>query len=167
MVELIKKINKSGLSPNQYILLYSLKSGINVENFDIDSEIEILKKMGKITNSGEIKDDLFSLELEEKALETHARRIQQIFPPVILGTGIPARGKLHQIKIKLRAFLENYNYDWDLIYAGCKKYVARYKEKKWLFMQNLSTFILDANGDSSLALECDTIEHNHEKDDVL
>lgn len=157
MLELLNKINESGLSPNQYFLIFAIRHKVELKNLDLDKEKEMLEAMGYLKDGELIDDSIVSKHLSEQALRMKAIQFSQIFPPVILNTGVHARGKLAPIRQKLGLFLLQYNYDWDQIYAAANQYINRYKAKGYSYMQNASNFILDKNGDSTLALECDTL----------
>lgn len=158
MLEILKKINESGLSPNQYFLLYALKASLRVDNIDLETEMLALKEGGYL----EEDNQFLSMELNEQAFQHKATQLSQYFPPMILPTGLPARGKKSQVVSKLKVFVSTYPYDWDTIFSATQKYVARYRLQKFLYMQNASNFILDKNGDSTLALECDTLDYSED-----
>lgn len=161
MLEVIKKINETPLSPNQYLLLYALHHNVELKNVDIETEKQSLIEKGYLNNDHSLIDtELVSKELEEKAILEQTRRICSYFPPIILPTGLPARGKHSQIKLKLKIFLQTYNYSWTTIYEATERYVNRYREQRYKYMQNASNFILDKNGDSTLATECEILEHD-------
>lgn len=164
MTEVIKKINESGLSPNQFILLYCLYHELQVKGIDLEAEKRVLIEKGHLNEDGSLGvSQIISKELEEQALLSKTREFARLFPPIILPTKLPARGKLSQVKLKLKLFLQSYSYDWDLIYTATEQYVSRYRDEGYKYMQNASNFILDKNGDSSLAIECETLEYSEEK----
>lgn len=165
--ELVNKINDSGLSPNQYFTLYCLLNKLRLKTVDIKAELAGLEGTGHI-QGGEITSKLFDEEEEEKGLHMRTVDFLQIFPPIYIpGTTIHARGKLHPVKLKLKAFIKTYNYDWDIIYEATDRFIRRHAENGYDYMQCASTFIFDKNGDSTLALECDTLEYNSKKEVAL
>lgn len=161
MTELLNKINNSGLSPNEYFLLFSLINNLEVTNIDKEEEYKKLEKKGHLNNK-EFTDSLLIKELSEQGLKMRVVEYMQIFPPIILPTGVHARGKLSPVLSKFKIFLELYNYDFPTIYAATEQYVTRYREQGYKYMQNASNFLLDKNGDSTLALECDTLGQHEE-----
>lgn len=152
MTEILKRINESGLSPNQYFLIFALTNKLDILNFDIETEKLILEEKGYIEGN-----ELVNKELNEQALNAKAIQFSRYFPPIRLPSGVHARGRLYQIKQKLSIFLQQYSYDWDTIFQATEKYVHFYRSKGYMYMQNASNFILDKNGDSTLALECDSL----------
>lgn len=165
MTEIIQKINESGLSPNQYFLLYALINKLELKTVDIEQETAILESLGHV-DEGVITSSLFDKEMEEKGFKSRVTTYMRIFPCKYLPSGAHARGKDSPVITKLKAFMRAYPYDWDLIYRATEAYVERYKKTGYLYMQNASSFVFDKNGDSTLALECDTIlEYNKENED--
>ncbi len=158
MKEILDKIIESGLTPNQYFLLYGLANKVSVPGIDEKAEIDILENLGHISN-GEVTSDLFDERGEELGFHMKAVNYSRLFPPIILPTGVHARGKLHPVKTKLKAFIKAFPHDWDVIYQATEKYIERYRQAGYLYMQNASNFIFDKNGDSTLALEIDTLEY--------
>lgn len=168
MVDVIKKINETDLSPNQYLLLYALHNKLELKNIDLEAETKQLIAKGQLNDSGGLLSyNITSLELEEKALEACILRYQRVFPPIRLGTAnIPARSKMSQLKIKTKIFLNTYQYDWDTIYEATRQYVERAQSERYRYMQNASSFLLDKNGDSTLALECEILQHSEQRHKV-
>ena len=164
MKEILKRINDSQLSPNEYFLLYGLVYNLTVDNVDTEQTIKGLEEKGHMLD-GVVVSSLFDEEQEDASIHMKAVQFAQIFPPIHLPTGVHARGKLYPLKQKLKAFLRIYNYDWDVIYEAADRYVKRYRDKGYSYMQNAPNFVLDKNGDSALALECDILQYNNVEDD--
>lgn len=156
MIDTLRKINESGLSPNQYFLLFALKNDVEIQNINIEQEKKVLEDMGYMDNS------LLDQEMSEQAFKMKAIYYIQLFPPIVLPTGVHARGRLSQIIQKLKIFVNTYPHSWEKIYEATQKYIDRYRSNGYRFMQNASNFLLDKNGDSTLALECDTLEHSQD-----
>ncbi len=156
MTEILEKIKNSGLSPNQFFLLYAMTKGITAA-VSTESDIKVLEDGGFIKN-GDVINDIFT---DPEGPGFHMRCVNYVryFPPIVLPSGIHARGKMTPVKVKLKAFIKAYPYDWDLIYTATEKYVVRQAHDGYRFMQTASSFIFDKNGDSTLALECDTVEY--------
>lgn len=147
------------------MLLYSIINKVELNNIDIDQETAVLESLGHI-EEGVITSNLFDQELEEKGFRSRVVTYMRLFPCRHLPSGVHARGKESPVIVKLKAFIKAYPYDWDLIYRATEAYVARYKPTGYLYMQNASSFVFDKNGDSTLAIECDTIlEYNKENSD--
>jgi hypothetical protein len=163
LTEILNQINESGLSPNQFFLLYAIKNRLELKNIDTEKEKAYLEDKGYLTDEL-VLNDIFEYQREEEEFNKKATAFQLIFPLAIIPTSrIPARAKKSQVRDKLKAFLKLYKYDWDVIYAAAEQYVDRYKADDYRWMQTASTFILDKNGDSALATECDIIGYNRKE----
>lgn len=162
MHNLIEKIERSNLSPNQYFLLFCLKNGIKPITESAE-DIRILETKGYLGPNkhilpkyGEVFADP---EMEEKALTNNAVRFSRIFPPMILPSGAHSRGHLNVIKPKLKAFIDVYNFDWETIFQAAENYVTRFKQKNYNYMRNCPNFVFNKDGESLLSLECEVVEH--------
>lgn len=172
----LNKLVESKLDPNDYIVLLYLNMNSKEElwfNYEtslesltkkkyIDENRNLTSKAKKLFQSS-ILDLQFheSKKIEDKALTMATIKFIQIFPPIILPSGSPARGGLLIVKNRLKSFIENYQYDWDIIYSAANNYVKRYAEKNYKFMRNCPNFIFNSQGESLLALECDIVQHSN------
>lgn len=164
------------MSPNDYITLLYLK--LKTEDdlwFDYGASLDSLTKKKYIDEDKNLTmkgQKLFQTavldlqfhenkKLEDKALTLSTIKFIQIFPPIILPSGSPARGGLAVVKNKLKSFMANYQYDWDIIYSAANNYVKRYAEKNYKFMRNCPNFIFNSQGESLLALECDIVQNSN------
>lgn len=176
MKELIEKVFSTDLTPNQYFLLYCLRSGL-YPNYNFNPTIErknlkskgYLDESGNMTNKCSIFDDPLdmvfhaSIEFEEDRLNERALEIMRVFPIRRLRSGY-ARGSLKDVKERLRRFLALYTYDWETVLKGAQNYIKYWEANEYKYMKSCANFIF-SEGDSTLSKECDIIEHNHQMQD--
>lgn len=80
-----------------------------------------------------------------------------LFPPGLLPSGKPARTNINELKKKMTAFfIDNPNYDWDLVLDATTYYVEYYRKQNFNFMKT-SGFFINKNGESDLAANCEMI----------
>lgn len=174
MKELITRIINSGVSADKYVALYCIYHKIPYE-FSKDGLDGYLDAKGKLTPKGLdiIQDPLLDFDfhkmkqIEDKEFTLNTIRIQQIFPPIHLKFGVHARGHLVVARARLKQFLELYSYGWEDIYEATKNYVDRLKESGYAYMRSCPNFILNKDGESLLALECDIIKHTKTEDRTI
>jgi len=80
-----------------------------------------------------------------------------LFPTGLLPSGKPARNNINELKKKMTAFfIDNPQYDWDLVLDATTFYIEHYRKQNFNFMRNSGYFINKA-GESELAANCEMI----------
>lgn len=80
-----------------------------------------------------------------------------IFPAGKLPTGKPARTNINELKKKMTAFfIDNPQYDWDLVLDAATFYVEHFRKQQFMYMKTAGYFI-SKDGESELSSYCDMI----------
>ena len=171
----LKSIIESKLTPNEYVVLLHFRNGIKDQLwFEYESILEQLKSKKYLNDDESVTSKTLKLfdadvldisyhenkTLEDKALTLSTLKFIQIFPPIILPSGVHARGGMTTVKTRLKSFISTFGFDWDIIYQAANNYVNRYEQQNYKYMKNCPNFIFNKDGESTLALECDTVENN-------
>jgi hypothetical protein len=192
MLELLQKIIKKNITPNQLLLLYALddslsfpqinphleikglkREGYIVMNEDIESGCEITKSGRKIMidfNNYFVKaKKITSIQLMGKSYTVAVQNYRKMFPKMKLPSGKPARVNIKTLIDCFRWFFTNYNYSWEEIYKATRRYLNEYEDNDYMYMKTSQYFIVKTlptkEKVSDLADYCDMIREGVEEDD--
>jgi hypothetical protein len=197
MWEILQKILKDNITPNQLMLLYAFDKSIGIPHINPDLELKGLVKaeyITKIDNNYAITlagkkimvkyNNYFvkaktktSISLMGKNYTVAVQQYREMFPKMKLPSGKPARVNIKTLIDCFRWFFENYNYTWDEIYAATRRYLNEYEDNGYMYMKTSQYFIVktlpNKNKSSDLADYCDMIKEgtdddtNHFKENVV
>jgi hypothetical protein len=186
MWELLQKILKDKITPNQLLLLYSIHERISVPQIKPLSEVGYLVKAGyvvqhkkenkrsyTITRDGKSiirkYDNYFikakkktNIQLMGKDFLDKLNEYREIFPAGKLPSNKPARQNIKSLETAFRWFFETYDFTWDEIIRATKMYVNEFRDKEYLYMKNSQYYISKQDKNkvkhSELADYCDMIK---------
>ena len=191
MLELLQKIIKKNITPNQLLLLYALDDSLSFPQINPHLEIKGLKREGyivmnedmesgcEITKSGRkimIDFNNYFIKAKKKTSiyimgKNYAKKIEEyreLFPAKKLPSGKPARQNIKALTNNFRWFFETYGYTWDEIMTATKRYLNEYEVNDYLYMQTSQYFISKEDRSkikqSQLADYCDMIREGVEED---
>ena len=196
MWELFQKILAQKLTPNQALILFSMKQKVglaSVEDTDKKALVDlglIVKENGTYTMSPEARmfcirlDNYFikakkktDIQLMGKNFVDKINSYREIFPAKRLPSGNPARNNVKALVENFRWFFETYDYTWEDVMKATKMYVNEYRDAGYLYMQTSQYFISKQDKHkvkhSRLADYCDLIiegintEDDHFKEKVV
>tara|TARA_R100001463_G_scaffold68497_1_gene121971 strand:+ start:75 stop:665 length:591 start_codon:yes stop_codon:yes gene_type:complete len=196
MWELFQKILAQKLTPNQALILFSMKQKVglaSIEESDKKALIDlglIVKENGTYTMSPEARmfcirlDNYFikakkktDIQLMGKNFVDKINTYREIFPAKRLPSGNPARNNVKALGENFRWFFETYDYTWEDVMKATKMYVNEYRDADYLYMQTSQYFISKQDKHkvkhSRLADYCDLIiegintEDDHFKEKVV
>lgn len=197
MWEILQKILKDNITPNQLMLLYAFDKSIGIPHINPDLELKGLIKaeyITKIDNSYTITlagkkimvkyNNYFvkakkktSIQLMGKDYMTGVQQYRELFPKMKLPSGKPARVNEKTLVDCFRWFFDNYNYTWQDILTATRKYLNEYEDNSYMYMKTSQYFIVktapNKQKTSELADYCDMIKEgtdddtNHFKEKVV
>ena len=196
MWELFQKILAQKLTPNQALILFSMKQKVglaSIEESDKKALVDlglIVKENGTYTMSPEAR--MFCIRLDNYLIKAQKKTdiqlmgknfvdkinsYREIFPAKRLPSGNPARNNVKALGENFRWFFETYDYTWDDVMKATKMYVNEYRDADYLYMQTSQYFISKQDKHkvkhSRLADYCDLIiegintEDDHFKEKVV
>lgn len=192
MLELLQKILKEKITPNQFLLLYAIDSSLSFPQINPHLEVKGLVKEGyiimnedtetgcEITESGrKIMIDfnnyfakakkITSIQLMGKSYTVAVQNYREMFPKMKLPSGKPARVNIKTLIDCFRWFFANYNYSWEEIYKATRRYLNEYENNNYMYMKTSQYFIVKTlptkEKVSDLADYCDMIKEGVEEDD--
>tara|TARA_B110000977_G_scaffold21200_1_gene25343 strand:- start:15332 stop:15928 length:597 start_codon:yes stop_codon:yes gene_type:complete len=183
MWELLQKIIAERLTPNQCLLLYSLKEKTQVKLPNLPEDLQALLEEGFITKELDNPyiittkgktfitkyDNYFikakkktNIQLMGKEFLAHIEAYRTVFPAGKLPHGKPARQNVKALAESFRWFFETYEYDWQLVMKATKMYVNEYRATDYLYMSTSQYFICKQDKHrvktSALSDYCDMIK---------
>ena len=197
MWELLQKILKDKITPNQLLLLYAFDQSLNIPQINSDLELkglvreEYIKKVNEkyiITPIGKQimidYDNYFIKAKKQTSMQfmgnnyvIAVQKYREMFPKTKLPSGKPARVNEKTLIDCFRWFFETYNYTWDQVYAATRRYLNEYEDQNYMYMKTSQYFIVKAAHNkqktSELADYCDMIKdgidnnNNHFKEKVV
>lgn len=134
---LFLKMKSMDLTPNEYFYLVLLqKDQTNLLNYNIEQvEKSIVKKIGSIQKASML------VKAETQELYDLVDEYRSLFPRGRLPSGKAGRSTETEVTSKMKWFVINYPYCKDQIIRATTKYIQRYVETNYLYMQNASSFI--------------------------
>jgi hypothetical protein len=179
MKEVFDKLNKEGLSPNAFYVLYSLHNKV-VPNRIVNSSLEIerLKSDNYLTEDLQLSQNsiIFIQEIEsyfKKSKKKTSKNLMgddfleniktynECFPATKLPSGVYARVNVKSLENAFRWFFETFDYSWETVIQATEKYVEEYAINRYNYMRNSQYFVrkqnTDKTWDSTLATYCDMI----------
>ena len=180
MWELLQKILKEKMTPNQALILFGIKQGVSSTNTSQDDK-DKLKTLGYL----ELVDDKYimtaiakafcakldnyfikakkktDIQLMGKDFADNINMYRETFPNIRLPSGKPARVNVKMLSESFRWFFETYDYTWKDVIKASKMYVNEYRDAEYLYMQTSQYFICKQDKHrvkhSTLADYCDMI----------
>ena len=160
MWDLFQKIIKANLTPNESLILFSMKQKVSLPLLDQKDKVSLVNK-GFL----ELKDKKYIMTSQSKAI---CARLDSYFIKIKKKTDIQLMGK---------DFLETYDHSWDQIHEATRMHVNEYRDAEYMYMQTSQYFICKQDKHrvkhSTLADYCDMIvdgvstEDEHFKENVV
>ena len=150
MWELLQKILKENITPDQLLLLYSIDERISVPQINPKSQIGFLVKEGYVDQHKKENKLSYTITKEGKSIirkynnyfikakkktniqlmgKDFAQKLEEyrnIFPAGRLPSGKPGRQNVRSLETAFRWFFENYEFTWDEIMKASRMYVNEY-----------------------------------------
>jgi|21_taG_2_1085346.scaffolds.fasta_scaffold80170_2 predicted transcriptional regulator len=186
MWELLQKILKENITPDQLLLLYSIDERISVPQINPKSQIGFLVKEGYVDQHKKENKLSYTITKEGKSIirkynnyfikakkktniqlmgKDFAQKLEEyrnIFPAGRLPSGKPGRQNVRSLETAFRWFFENYEFTWDEIMKASRMYVNEFEDKQFLYMKNSQYFVSKQDKhkvkQSDLADYCDMIK---------
>ena len=184
MWEFLQIILKNNITPNQCLLLYSLKEGIRPSIYIEQDMVNLINqgfyKSPNITDHGKklmrSLDNYFIKAKKKTAADImgkdyleNVKKYREAFPTGKLPSGVPARNNVKILTENFRWFFDEFDYNWDEVLKATARYVKEYSSNEYLYMQNSQFFISKQDKhrvkSSKLADYCDMIRDNVKSDD--
>ena len=181
MWEIFQKITEEKITPNQMLLLYSIKEKTQVPILQPKDELPNLIQQGFV----ERVESLYSLTPKAKLLITKLdnyfvkskkktniqlmgkdftakiEEYRNIFPAGKLPSGKPGRQNVKALAENFRWFFETYDHSWEAVIKATKMYVNEYRATDYKYMMTSQYFISKQDKHkvkhSELADYCDMI----------
>ena len=196
MWELLQKILKANLTPNQSLILFGMKQKISLPQVKHEDK-EQLVNLGylnledgvyKLTPQAKLfmvkLDNYFikakkktDIQLMGKNFVDKINNYREVFPAKKLPSGKPARNNVKALGEAFRWFFETYDYTWEDIMKATRMYVNEYRDAQYMYMQTSQYFVCKQDKHrvkhSTLADYCDMIlegvstEDDHFKENVV
>ena len=186
MWELLQKILKENITPDQLLLLYSIDERISVPQINPKSQIGFLVKEGYVDQHKKENKLSYTITKEGKSIirkynnyfikakkktniqlmgKDFAQKLEEyrnIFPAGRLPSGKPGRQNVRSLETAFRWFFENYEFTWDEIMKASRMYVNEFEDIQFLYMKNSQYFVSKQDKhkvkQSDLADYCDMIK---------
>ena len=180
MWELLQKILKEKMTPNQCLILFGMKQGVSsTASSKLDKDILVSngflifeKDKYKLTPTAKAfcakLDNYFikakkktDIQLMGKDFSEQINIYRETFPNTRLPSGKPARVNVKMLSESFRWFFETYDYEWSDVIKATKMYVNEYRDAEYMYMQTSQYFICKQDKhkvkSSTLADYCDMI----------
>lgn len=179
MWTIFNKLKIYNLTPNECLMLYSVKDSVSCPELNekelVNSLIDkkFLKSSTELTNSGlTLINDLESYFTKSKKLTdvqimgkdfmTNVEKYRELFPKLKLPSGKLARQNTKILTEQFRWFFTSFDYDWDTVFKATKMYVNEYRVNNYMYMMTSQYFISKQDkhkvATSTLADYCDMIK---------
>jgi hypothetical protein len=177
---------KDKITPNQLMLLCSLKNKISIPQINLKKDlddltekkyIERIEKGVKTTDLGNLLitkyDNIFikakkktNIQLMGKDFNKKLNEYRMLFPSGKLPSGKPARVNVKTLENGFRWFFENYDHTWEDILKATAQYVNEYEDKQYMYMKTSQYFLSKEDKSkiktSELADYCDMLKEGFE-----
>ena len=184
MWDLLQKILKNNITPNQCLLLYSLKEGIRPSTYLEEDMVNLIDqgfyKDSKITDHGKklmrSLDSYFTKAKKKTASDLmgkdyveNVKKYRESFPTGKLPSGVPARNNVKILTENFRWFFDEFDYTWEEVHKATDIYIRQYRAVNWEYMQNSQYTIAKQDKHkvktSKLADYCDMVRDGIEPDE--
>jgi hypothetical protein len=173
MEQFIQYLEQNQITPNCYVILWSIgaKRRFNIKS--LHTELRLLVNNDYLTDQYSITPKgqaLLDGQPEVSISGTAAPVVHSneyidkyllIFPKGKLPSGKSARVNRKNIEQAFKWFFDNYEYDWDTVLRATLYYVETYEKTNFMYMKNSQYFIrkqvTGVTFDSELANYCDII----------
>lgn len=178
MWEVFKKLKIAGITPNELLMLYSVKESVSAPELNeslLISELTAKKFLNqdktltdlaiRVINDTEsyfrkVKK-LTDVEIMGKDFADYVAKYRELFPKGKLPSGKPARQNVKILTEQFRWFFLNFSYEWSIILEATKMYVNEYKQNNYMYMMTSQYFISKQDkhkvAASTLADYCDMV----------
>ena len=160
MWELLQKILKERITPNQALILFGMKQGVSLPNRN-ENDVKHLENLGFL----EFDNSVYNMTAQAKAFTArldnyfikakkktdiqlmgknyldNINKYREIFPAIKLPSGNPARNNVKALNENFRWFFETYDHTWDDVFKATSMYVNEYRDKEYMYMQTSQYFI--------------------------
>lgn len=181
MWEIFQKITEEKITPNQMLLLYSIKEKTQVPILQPKDELPNLIQQGFVEKTESLYsltpkakllitklDNYFvkskkktNIQLMGKDFTAKIEEYRNIFPAGKLPSGKPGRQNVKALAENFRWFFETYDHSWEAIIKATKMYVNEYRATDYKYMMTSQYFISKQDKHkvkhSELADYCDMI----------
>ena len=181
MWEIFQKITEEKITPNQMLLLYSIKEKTQVPILIPKDELPNLIELGFVEKNESVYtltskakllitklDNYFikskkqtNIQLMGKDFTAKIEEYRNIFPAGKLPSGKPGRQNVKALAENFRWFFETYDHSWEAIIKATKMYVNEYRATDYKYMMTSQYFISKQDKHkvkvSELADYCDMI----------
>lgn len=181
MWEIFQKITEEKITPNQMLLLYSIKEKTQVPILQPKDELPNLIQQGFVEKTESVYsltpkakllitklDNYFvkskkktNIQLMGKDFTAKIEEYRNIFPAGKLPSGKPGRQNVKALAENFRWFFETYDHSWEAVIKATKMYVNEYRATDYKYMMTSQYFISKQDKHkvkhSELADYCDMI----------
>jgi hypothetical protein len=187
MTEIFNLLIEKDLTPNSFYVLYCIKEK-TVPNKLVNKKLETQKLINQnwLTENLQLTDKslIFITQIDgyfKKSKKKTSKDLMgdnfmqkidayvKIFPNKKLSSGKYARVPAKSLEGSFRWFFENYDYDWQTVFAATQKYVNEYETKNYDYMRTSRYFLrkqnLDKSWDSDLATYCEFLNDTPDVDE--
>lgn len=158
---LFNGMTQEKLTPNQFYLLYCMKTGLSPTDINIHVELrELINSewvnkvvdeyvltpksiaiVNKIESYFTTQHKKSNNALMGEGFEENAQKYNDLFPKRKLGSGKPARSHIKNIVTAFKWFFENYDYSWDVILHATELYLEKEEETGYKYTRTSQYFI--------------------------
>ncbi len=187
MTEIFNLLIEKELTPNSFYVLYCIKEKI-VPNKLVNKNLETQRLINQnwLTENLQLTDKslIFITKIDGYFKKTKKKTSKdlmgdnfmqkidayvKLFPNKKLSSGKYARVPAKSLEGSFRWFFENYDYDWQTIFAATQKYINEYETKNYDYMRTSRYFLrkqnLDKSWDSDLATYCEFLNDTPDVDE--
>ena len=187
MTEIFNLLIEKELTPNSFYVLYCIKEKI-VPNKLVNKKLETQRLINQnwLTENLQLTDKslIFITQIDgyfKKSKKKTSKDLMgdnfmqkidayvKLFPNKKLSSGKYARVPAKSLEGSFRWFFENYDYDWQTIFAATQKYINEYETKNYDYMRTSRYFLrkqnLDKSWDSDLATYCEFLNDTPDVDE--
>jgi len=187
MTEIFNLLIEKELTPNSFYVLYCIKEKI-VPNKLVNKNLETQRLINQnwLTENLQLTDKslIFITKIDgyfKKSKKKTSKDLMgdnfmqkidayvKLFPNKKLSSGKYARVPAKSLEGSFRWFFENYDYDWQTIFAATQKYINEYETKNYDYMRTSRYFLrkqnLDKSWDSDLATYCEFLNDTPDVDE--
>lgn len=187
MTEIFNLLIEKDLTPNSFYVLYCIKEK-TVPNKLVNKKLETQRLINQewLTENLQLTDKslIFITKIDgyfKKSKKKTSKDLMgdnfmqkidayvKIFPNKKLSSGKYARVPAKSLEGSFRWFFENYDYDWQTVFAATQKYVNEYETKNYDYMRTSRYFLrkqnLDKSWDSDLATYCEFLNDTPDVDE--
>lgn len=157
MVEFYDKLNKNGITPNQFYLLYCINKKQSPELINVHQEMRVLERDGWVKHNTILEKGISLIKTVEQFFTVQKKKsdiqilgdewnkrisqYQSLFPKIKLPNGKVGRSDNKVVEDNFKWFFANYTYTWEEILDATVRYVNDYEKRNYKFMRTSQFFI--------------------------